>query len=182
MEKLTTKNLILRKARLEDLEKIWENIWSDEKIAETMLWKTTMTYENAVERLNRTINYQADNYAYFVCLKSNDEPIGFAGIKEKEDKIYEESGICIAREHQGKGYAKEVVQALEKLVFEELKGNMFIYGCFSANEKSKRVCMSQGFRYLNSEETIREWDGKKFLVDYYYFDKEMYNKKYEEVI
>ena len=49
-----------------------------------MLWKPTKKYEDAAERLNRTMKYQADNYAYFICLKSNDEPIGFAGIKEKE--------------------------------------------------------------------------------------------------
>ena len=176
MKNLVTENLILRKAKQEDLEKIWKNVWNDEKIAETMLWKTSNTYEEAVERLNRTIKYQADNYAYFICLKSNDEPIGFAGIKEKGNGIYEESGICIARKHQGKGYAKEVVQTLKQLIFEELKGRRFIYGCFSNNEKSRKVCVSQGFKYLNSENIIRDWDKKEFLVDYYYFDKEMYYK------
>lgn len=176
MENITTENLVLRKAKITDLEKIWKNIWSDEKIAETMLWEVTRTYQEATDRLNRTIKYQKENYAYFVCLKSNNEPIGFAGIKEKHYSIYEESGICIAQKHQGKGYAKEVISALKQLVFEELKGNRFIYGCFSNNEKSKKVCISQGFKYLNSDNIIREWDNKKFTVDYYYFDKEMYYK------
>ena len=174
MEKLITENLILRKARHEDLEKIWKNIWNDEEIAETMLWKPTKKYEDAVERLSRTIKYQENNYAYFVCLKENDEPIGFAGIKEKEVGIYEDSGICIARKYQGKGYGKEVVKVLKYLVFEELNGNRFLYGCFKNNEKSRKVCISQGFKYLNSGNTIREWDNKEFIVDYYYFDKEMY--------
>ena len=174
MEYLVTENLILRKAKLTDLNKIWNNIWKDEKIAETMLWKPTKNYEEAVERLDRTIKYQKENYAYFICLKSNDEPIGFAGIKEKEEGIFEESGICIARAYQGKGYAKEVVDALKRLVFEKLAGNKFIYGCFDNNEKSKRVCKSQGFKYLSSEKIIREWDKKEFKVDYYYFDKENY--------
>jgi len=107
-------------------------------------------------------------------LKSNDEPIGFAGIKEKEQGTYEESGICIAREYQGRGYAKEVVQELKHLIFEKLNGKRFIYGCFKNNEKSRKVCISQGFKYLNSQKTIREWDNKEFIVDYYYFDKEMY--------
>ena len=166
MEKLITENLVLRKAREADLKKIWKNIWNDEQIAETMLWKTTNTYEEAVERLNRTIKYQADNYAYFVCLKSNDEPIGFAGIREKECGIYEESGICIARKYQGRGYGKEVLKALKQLVFQELKGNRFLYGCFSNNEKSRKMCISQGFKYLSSENTIRDWDNKEFIVDY----------------
>ncbi|MBR6505156.1 MAG: GNAT family N-acetyltransferase [Clostridia bacterium] len=175
MEKLITEHLILRKARETDLEKIWNNIWRDEKIAETMLWETTKTYEEAVDRLNRTIKYQTENFAYFVCLKSNDEPIGFAGVKEIEQGIYEDGGICIARKHQGRGYAKEVVQALKYLVFEKLNGNRFLYGCFSDNERSRKVCISQGFKYLNSENVIRDWDKKEFIVDYYFFDKEMYS-------
>ena len=171
---LETHNLILRKAKKDDLDAIYNNIWNDEEIADNMLWKPTNNLEEAVKRLNRTIEYQSKNHAYFVCLKKTNEPIGFAGVKEKEKGVFEESGICIAREHQGNGYAKEVVSVLKKLIFEELKGNRFIYGCFATNEKSKRVCLSQGFKYLNSKNKIRDYDKKEFVVDYYYFDKEMY--------
>lgn len=174
IEYLLTENLILRKAKKTDLEKIWNNIWKDENIAENMLWEPTRNINDAITRLDKTIEYQSKNYAYFICLKSNDEPIGFAGIKEKEKGIFEESGICISQKYQGNGYAKEVVLVLKKLIFEELKGNRFLYGCFSTNERSRNVCLSQGFKYLNSESITREWDNKQFIVDYYYFDKEMY--------
>jgi len=154
MNTLITDNLILRKAKTTDLEKIYQNIWSDFDIAKTMLWEPTKTKEDAIDRLHRTIEYQKNNYAYFVCLKSTDEPIGFAGIKEVEHGIYEESGICIAVKYQGNGYGKEVVKALKHLIFVELKGKNFLYGCFSTNEKSRKVCLSQGFKYLNSVEVI----------------------------
>ncbi len=176
IKELETKNLILRKAKESDLDSIWNNIWIDEEIANNMLWEVTKTKELAIERLNRTINYQKDNYAYFVCLKSKDEPIGFAGVTEIENGIYEDSGICISRKYQGRGYAKEVVDALKKLVFVSLKGNRFIYGCFKENEKSRNVCLSRGFIYFKSEKTIREWDNKELIVDYHYFDKDMYMK------
>lgn len=176
---LITENLILRKAKKDDLECIWNNIWIDDDVAENMLWKPTKTREEAIARLNRTIEYQSKNYSYFVCLKSSNEPIGFAGVIEKQPSIYEESGICISRKYQRKGYAKEVVNALKKLVFEKLNANRFIYGCFSTNEPSRKVCLSQGFKYLESSNIIREWDSKEFIVDYYYFDKEMYQVKGE---
>lgn len=175
-QELITENLILRKAKKDDLQLIWKNVWQDEEIAKNMLWKTTKTEEEAKIRLEKTINFQQENYAYFVCLKSNNEPIGFAGIYEKENGIFEESGICIAQKCQGKGYGKEVVGVLKKLIFEQLGGKRFIYSCFSTNEKSRRVCLSHGFKYFKSEETVREHDGMKFIIDYYYIDREMYEK------
>ena len=98
-------------------------------------------------------------------------------MNEQEKGIYEESGICIATKYQGRGYGKEVVSALKDLVFSKLKGERFIYGCFQSNEKSKRVCLSQGFKYLKSESRVREYDKMKYISDYYYLDKERYDKE-----
>ena len=173
---LKTDRLILRKAKASDLYLIWNNVWIDESIAKNMLWKVTKTKEEALKRLERTIKYQKENYAYFICLKGTDEPIGFAGIKEKETGIYEESGICIATKYQAKGYAKEVLSALLDLVFNKLDGEKFIYGCFHTNDNSRKVCLSHGFKYLNSEEIVREYDQMKIIVDNYYLDKDMYFK------
>lgn len=182
IERIETKNLILRKAKVDDLEYIWKNVWSDSSIAENMLWPVTKTKEEAKERLDRTIKYQSENYAYFVCLKDSDEPVGFAGVFERKDEksIYEESGICIASKCQGRGYAKEVVGALKYLVFDKLKGEKFIYGCFSTNERSRKVCLSQGFKYFESKEHIREHDKMKYISDYYYLDKDMYDKEQKD--
>lgn len=177
IDRLETKNLILRKAKVEDLNLIWRNIWSDKRIAENMLWEVTTSLEEAKKRMERTIKYQSEHYAYFVCLKTNDEAIGFCGVNEQEKGIYEESGICIATKYQGRGYGKEVVSALKDLVFSKLKGEKFIYGCFQSNEKSKRVCLSQEFKYLKSESHVREYDKMKYISDYYYLDKEMYDKE-----
>ncbi len=178
---LETKNLILRKARFEDLNLIWQNVWQDKSIAENMLWEVTDNIDDAKKRMERTIKYQTRQYAYFICLKKNDEPIGFAGVFEKEYGIYEESGICIAKKYQGKGYGKEVVSALKDLVFSKLNGERFIYGCFSTNEKSKKVCLSQGFKYLKSEPHTREYDKLNYISDYYYFDKNMYESEKEKL-
>ena len=176
-DEIITDRLIIRKAKLDDLDDIYNNIWSDENIASTMLWKVTKTKEDAIKRMERTIKYQSENYAYFICLKDTNEAIGFSGIKEIDKDIYEDSGICIATKYQGMGYAKEVVSAFLDLVFNKLCGKRFIYGCFKTNEKSRNVCLGLGFKYLNTDEITREHDNKIFSVDHYYLDKEMYKEK-----
>ncbi len=172
--KIETNRLILRKAKLSDLDNIYNNVWSDSSIADNMLWKVTENKEKAEDRLNRTIKYQKDHYSYFICLKDTDEVIGFIGIYEKEKNIYEDTGICISLKYQNKGYGKEVLKAIINLVFNGLNGNCFLYSCFSSNIKSKKLCTSLGFKYKDSETTIRDYDKKEFIVDYYYLDRDMY--------
>ena len=86
MDRIETKNLVLRKAKESDLDAIYRNIWSDSSVAETMMWKPTENYKEAVrlfgkeavDRMKRTMVYQSQYPAFFVCLKETDEPIGFA--------------------------------------------------------------------------------------------------------
>ncbi len=171
---IETEHLILRKANKDDLEEIYINVWSDQKLANTMLWEVTKSIEEARERLDRTINYQNENNAFFVCLKENNVPIGFAGVREVEHKVYEDSGICIATAYQGKGYGKELVSALKYLVFDTLEANSFLYSCFTINEASRKLCLSQGFTYSHNSKIKRKWDNKEFELENYILNKEKY--------
>lgn len=169
--KILTEDLVLRKAEDSDLDDIFRNIWSDEKIAETMLWEATKTREEAVQRMEKTKAYQSDNDAFFVCLRKTDEAIGFAGIKEISPGICEDSGICIARAHQRKGYGRQLLNALIDLVFEKRGAREFIYGCFHENEASAALCRSCGFVYSHSRKMTREWDGHEYVCDFYVLKK-----------
>lgn len=166
-ERIETAHLVLRKAREEDLPAIWRNVWSDEKLAQLMLWKPTKTREEAVKRMERTMAYQKENDAFFVCLKSSDEPIGFAGMAETGQGEYEETGICIAQDRQNRGFGKEVLRALVTLAFDTLGGRSFLYGCFHENLASAALCKGCGFSYSHSREQIRNWDGYAYRCDYY---------------
>ena len=170
--KIETERLILRKAKKSDLDNIWHNIWKDDDIAKTMLWQVTKTKQDAIVRLEKTIKYQSSNYAYFICLKESDEAIGFVGVFEQSEGVFEDSGLCIAKKYQNNGYAKEVIRALIKFVFEDLKGKRFLYSCFRDNAKSRKVCLANGFKYLNSVEKMRDYDNYHYICDYYYLDKE----------
>ncbi len=174
IKELYTEHLHLRKAKDSDLESVLKNVWSDESLSSMMLWKNTFTVEDAKERLERTIKYQAVNNAFFVCLKDSDEVIGFGGIHEEKDGIFEDSGICIAPRYQRLGYGRELLKALLRLAFEECAARRFIYSSFSDNEPSIRLCLSCGFSYLGCSMKIREKDGMEYQCNEYYLDRDDY--------
>ncbi|MBO4887092.1 MAG: GNAT family N-acetyltransferase [Firmicutes bacterium] len=171
VRKIETSRLVLRKAKDSDLEKIWENVWGDEELAETMLWSPAKTREDALNRLRAAKFFQGSSYSFFVCLKETDEPIGFGGIKAINPGEYEETGICISRRFQGQGYGKELLNALIQLAFERLGGHRFVYAAFHENEASIALCRSCGFVYSRSRKETRQRDGKEFLCDYYELKK-----------
>ena len=84
-----------------------------------------------------------------------------------EPGVYEDCGICIAVPWQNHGFGKEVTKALMSLVFDQLDGHTFIYGCMRRNTRSAAVCRALGFVYAYSLEEVREWDGMPFTSDFY---------------
>ena len=162
-----TENLLLRKARPEDMDLMYKNVWTDQGLAKYMLWKPVLNREEAEIRIQKTIEYQSKALSYFVCLKENNEPIGFAGMAEEEPGIYEDCGVCISAKYQRKGFGKETVNALTHIAFDLLGGKEFIYGCWKENNASKALAKSLGFEYSHTQEQTRNWDGCKYISDYF---------------
>ena len=167
IERVETPRLILRKGRQDDLEAIWNNVWRDDSLAERMLWQPIHDRASAEDRLARTLAFHREYPVFFVCLKDTDEPIGLAGVREEESGVWSECGICVAARYQGKGYGREILRALLALVFDQLGGERFLYSCFSDNQRSERLCRSEGFRFTSGSEAVREWDGKRYVSHTY---------------
>ena len=66
-------NIILRKANMEDLEKLYYNLWSSEEVAKYLFWKKTDNLIDAEERIKRTVNFQMHHHSFVVALKTNNE-------------------------------------------------------------------------------------------------------------
>ena len=171
---LESKNIIIRKAKEKDYESMLKYVWSDEEVYKWMLFQPTFSTEDAKERTVRSIEFQKTHYAYFVALKESDMAIGYCGIKEKSDGVFEECGICIGREFQHLGYGKEIVSLLLDLAFNKLNAIAFIYSYYPDNIKSKRLAEHFGFTYDHTEEMIRPWDQSKKIIDLCLLTKERY--------
>lgn len=168
--------IILRKAKLDDYESMLKNVYSDEEVYKWMLFKPTFTLEDAKERIDRTIKFQKDHYAYFICLKDTDEAIGLCAIDEYEEHRFKECGICIGVKYQNKGIGKEVVSLLLDLAFNKLNALDFEYAYFQNNIRSKKIAEHFNFKYDRTEELTRPWDNKKKTIDYCILKKEDYYK------
>ena len=147
---LKTEDLILRKARSDDWKPMYENIWRHESAARYMTWEVTRSEEEARDRMERTIRYQQNGGLSFI-VTCGGEPVGFAGVMETEPGVYEDTGGALGPDFQRKGYGKQMLAALERLVF-GLGADKFIVTHHRDNLPSKKVILSRGFRYTHSEE------------------------------
>lgn len=110
--------------------------------------------------------------------KSTGEVIGFAGVKNVSDYDYAESGLCITRKCQGKGYGKELLLLLLSIVFDELHGDKFIYAAMEGNTISINLCRSCGFVYGSSKKVIRKWDNYEYVSESYTLTAKQYLSRY----
>ena len=92
-ETLEGEHIILRKAKESDWQSMLANVWGDEAVYRWMLFQPTLTEAEARDRCARSMNYQKENYAWFVALKDTDEAVGMCAIREEEPGCFEECGI-----------------------------------------------------------------------------------------
>ena len=147
---LGREGLELRRAEFDDWKPMYENVWWHESAARYMLWDVTTSEEEARDRIKRTIWYQQSGGLSFI-VTCGGEPIGFAGVMETEPGVYEDTGGCLGPAFQRKGYGKQMLAALERLVFSR-GGSKFIVAHRRENLPSKKVILARGFRYTHSEE------------------------------
>jgi len=166
-ERLETKDLILRKISMEDVHDMYHNIWAEEETAKYMLWTPVKSMEEAKERVLKTIHFQKDRIAYCVYEKNCGQAIGFAGMKEIDDGVYEDSGITIGTKFVGRGYGKQILMALVNYCFVELEATRIICSCRSENIASKRMQISCGFHYSFSQAMMDKRNGLGYTLDYY---------------
>lgn len=167
-------HILIRKARMTDLDAVYENVYSDRELLSTMYLAPSDSKEQAAERLKRTIAFQKDKMLYFVALKETDEVIGLCGIRPESDGIFSEAGLAIARKYQGRGYGKEMLRLLLDYAFTDCGAEQFAYYAMDFNTKSKALAKHFGFHYDQSRKETREYDGKEFTLDRFLLSKEEY--------
>ena len=169
---IETRDLILRKAVKEDAEDLYYNYWSQEISCKYMFWKTTKSLDEANERILKTIKFQQKYPVSFVVYdKNSKEVIGLVGFDEKEKNVYQDCGLGIGPRFTGKGYGKQLLEALIKYLFIEVGATKIICNCDRKNIASSNWLKSCGLEYTHSEKGLRERDNVECTIDYYEIKK-----------
>ncbi len=104
---MEAKDIRLEKAKQEDWQDLYRNLWSRPESARYMLWQVTENEDTAKIRMEKSVSFQRAHEAYTIYEKKSGQAIGFAGMTEVKPHVYEDTGIAIGPDYTGKGYGKD---------------------------------------------------------------------------
>ena len=148
---LTSERLGFRPWSDADVELAVE-LWGDPEV--TRFLGGPFSREQARERLSREMaTLRSHGVQYWpVFLLASGEPLGCCGLRPyaPDERIYE-LGFHLKRAHWGRGYAREAARAMIGHAFDTLGARGLFAGHHPANDSSRRLLESLGFRYTHDE-------------------------------
>jgi len=149
---IETKRLYLREFTIEDAQLLLE-LNSDPRVTKYTEFRTMSTLEEAKKKLNSDILLQYQNKLgrWAVFIKSNDEFIGWCGVKYSETDKAHTLGYRFFYKHWGKGYATEAAKASLEYAFNVLKLKEVIAKAMKENRASINVMKKIGMVYLKED-------------------------------
>lgn len=163
---METLDLLLDKARFEDWEELYRNVWSRPKPARYMLWQVTDGEAEARARMERTLLWQRDHDVWTVYKKSGGQAIGWAGLEEVSPGVWQETGIVLGPDFAGRGYGRQLLELLMNLA-RARGGREFRCSARAENTASQALLCSCGFALSGTERKIDPRDGTPYILEHY---------------
>ncbi len=159
---IETERLILRKFTEDDLEALFE-IYSDVEVNRFLPWFPLKNMEEAREffRERYASRYaQPQAYAYAICRKEDDRPIGYINVAMEE---HHDFGYGLRKEFWHRGIVTEAAKAVIAQVKKD--GIPYITATHDReNPRSGGVMKNAGMKYQYSYE--EQWQPKDILVTF----------------
>lgn len=147
---LRTERLILRKVKLLDAVKMYENWQSDERVTKYLSWKPYPNVEMSYMITRKWLESYKDKsfYLWVIVLKDSKTPIGtISAMKGSDDWNMSVIGYCIGVEWWNKGYTTEAMQAVMNFMFNKVGVNKIMAYCDKLNIGSYKVMQKNGLKY-----------------------------------
>lgn len=149
-ETLITSRLILRKFKLDDSNKMFQNWASDPQVTKYLTWPTHNNQLETKKLLEYWISEYVDpeTYRWCICVKDGDFPIGSISVVSANSQVGSlEIGYCIGRGYWNKGLVTETVQSVVNFLFSKVLANRIEAHIDPRNEGSGAVLVKSGFRH-----------------------------------
>jgi ribosomal-protein-alanine N-acetyltransferase len=157
LPEITTPRLLLRKFKRGDAAAVFAYA-SDPEVALYTLWdrhrdvKTTRKFVEMVLKAYK----QGRPAPWAIVLRGEDRLIGAIGLRNWVlEHARAEVGYVVAREHWGKGYASEALQAVLAFGFSRMQVNRIEAKCVPENRASSRVLEKGG---MHCEGLLRNYE------------------------
>ena len=100
--------------------------------------------------------------------KASGQAIGFAGMEEVEEGVYEDMGVALGPDFVGKGYGKQIINAMVEYAKTELGAHKMLLSYREGNVVSKRLQEACGFTYSHSVDKDDPRNGEGYVLVYMY--------------
>ena len=163
---IETNRLILRKFTVNDVEAVYKNWTSDDKVTEFLRWPTHTDIAATETVINEWIadSEKKDFYQWAIVLKELNEPIGTIGVVDRNEYLnILHIGYCIGSKWWHQGITSEAFSAIIPYLFNEVEANRIESQHDPNNPHSGNVMKKCGLKY---EGTLRQADfSNKGIVD-----------------
>ncbi|MCD7812338.1 MAG: GNAT family N-acetyltransferase [Ruminococcus sp.] len=170
---IETKRLILRKFESTDVEAVFQNWASDEKVQSLYSEPVYATVDEVDLLLSKYISSyeKTDYYRWAIIDKDTEQCIGqIAYFLVDRKNHFAEIEYCIGSDFQCNGYATEATKSIINYGFEQMNLHKIQICTKAINKPSKRVIEKCGFTY---EGTLR---------DYFYMNGEYVGRLYFSIL
>lgn len=146
-KQLETERLILIKFKEDDLQDIYNNWLSDDKMTTFLGWKAHKNIADTKRILDIWINQYDNSYNWNIILKNTNESIGNISVinfseLEKEDNAY--IYYCLGSKYWENAYATEALERIIDYLFDEVNISQVSAGFDELNINSGKVMQRVG--------------------------------------
>lgn len=161
---LCSQRCYLRKLEISDSQQLFENVYSDPKVAGYMSWNLYNNVTEVENYLSKWQEHYKQNECYWgVFLKENNELIGTVYLYDENAGA--EVGFisyCFGSKFWGNGYATETVKVVLQYGFNDIGYNNITTFVAKSNIRSQNVLSRLGF---TCEATLRKRDKTDFDIE-----------------
>ncbi len=164
---IETADLLLRSGSPEDGDALWRNLWRHEDVFAYLFSRPSPDREHALRRTAAYTQMHTEvPTEFFVIERSSGEAIGIAGVKPLAPGHWTITDVALSPFFQGRGYGRQIIDALTELAFQSGAEDV-AYDCFCGNERSRRLALRCGFRFMGVHQAESLKNGREVLLERY---------------